>query len=303
MIEHIRKTTLRWAAAILAAGALAGCYKLEPIYDEVSRYSVRFETDKASVLYMMPESIGLLQLSLYDQNSEREVYRMYLGEEGGALRSVEPGTYRIAVWSMNSDYTSVTYTDRFNLLTAESMTTQETPIRVTAAPDHVFAYSSEEFVIPYITEDEDDVVFTIPLKSVIDTWRIEVEDVKKLENFSAASMFIYNQTREVYFKGWKRSGTAVNRSSGKVEGELVTSEFGTFGMPEDERVSVAVRILAQNGFVHEKTVDVTEQIRDPQNTEHVIRIQFDTTLNPLEQGGLKPSAEEWDENIEKIELL
>lgn len=303
MIEHIRKTITRLAASIIAVGALAGCYKLEPIHDEVSRYSVRFETDKESVLYLMPQSIGLLQLSLYNPDNEREVYRMYLGEEGGALRSVEPGTYRIAVWSMNSDYTSVTYTDRFNLLTAESMTTQETPIRVTAAPDHVFAYSNEEFVIPYVTDDDDEVVFTIPLKSVIDTWRLEVEGVKGLENFSAASMFVYNQSREIYFKGWKRSGTAINRASGKVESNLVTSEFGTFGMPEDERVSIAVKILAQNGYVHEKTVDVTEQIRDPQNTKHIIRIQFDTTLSPLEQGGLKPSADEWDENIEKIELL
>lgn len=304
MINLILKKMTVWGLmALLSSCILTGCYKREPIYDEVSKYTVRFEVDSASVLHMMPRSLGRLQLSLYDPSTEKEVFKMFFSENGGNLYSIYPGKYKIAVWSMNSDYTSVTYTDRFNLLTAESMTTQETPVRVIAAPDHVFAYSNEEFEIPYVTEDDPDVVFTIPLKSVIDTWRIEVEDVKGLENFQEANFFIYNQAREIYLKQWRRSGSAVDKASGKVEGDLVVSEFGTFGMPEDERVSVVVKILAQNGFVHEKTIDVTEQIKDPENTRHIIRIQFDTTLNPMEQGGLNPSAEEWNENIDRIDLL
>lgn len=289
--------------ALLLAFVLSGCYKREPICSEISRYTVRFEIDSESVLYMMPENLERIQFSLYDPCTEKEVFRTYFSEKGGNLYSISPGTYKVAAWSLNSDYTSVTYTERYNLLTAESKTVQETPIRVTMAPDHVFAYSSEEIIIPYVTEDDPVAVFDIPLKSITDIWRIEVEDIEGLENLSEASFFIYNQVRELYFKQWERNGSAVDKASGKVEGNLVVSEFGTFGMPQDEKVCILVRIVAQNGFVHEKTVDVSEQIRNPENSGHIIKIRFGTTLNPPKQGGLQPSAEEWSGNIDKIDLM
>lgn len=280
---------------------MTGCFR-EPICNETSRYAVRFEIDSAGLLHMMPENIERIRFSLYDPDTEKEVFMTFFSGKGGYLYSVEPGTYKVAAWSMNSDYTSVTYADRYDLLTAESMTVQQTPVRVIAAPDHVFAYSSEEMTIPYVTEDDAEVVFPLPLKSVVDTWRIEVENVKGLENFSSANFFISNQTREIYFKQWKRSGSAVSRAFGRVEGDKIICEFGSFGMGEDEKVSVIVRILAHNGSVYEKTFDVTNQINDSRNTGHIIKIQFDTTLIPLEQGGLQPSAEDWNENIDVIDL-
>lgn len=289
-------------ALLVACCVYAGCQR-EPIYRETGQYAVRFTVDSESVLYMMPEKLELIQLSFYDIENDKEVYTTYMDADGGYLYSIRPGMYKLAAWTLNSDYTSVTYTNKYSLLTAEPKTVQETPMRVIVAPDHVFAYSSGTMEIPYIAEGDEDVVFTLPLKSVIDTWRIEVEGVEGLENFSDANFFVYNQARELYIGGWMCSGSAVDRSAGKVEGDLIVSEFGTFGMPEDEKVAVVARILAQNSLVHELTVDVTDQIRNPENKDHIIRICFDTKLNPLEQGGLLPTTEEWNEHTDHMDLI
>lgn len=298
-----RKAVIRYSGIVMLLVAAMSCYRREPIYCEVNKYAVRFNIDSSDILYGMPRDLERIRFTLYDVDTEKEVYKTFMGPEGAYLHSVRPGTYKIAVWTLSSKVTSVTYTDRYNLLTAESKLAQESPLRVMVAPDHVFAYSSESIEVPHVTELDGDVVFTIPLKSVVEDWRIEVENVRGLENFTEASFYIYNQVQELYFKQWRRSGTVVDRAEGKVEGAMIVSEFGTFGMPEDEKVSIVVKILAQNGYVHQKTVDVSDQVRDPKNTGRIIKINFDTELNPLEQGGLLPSAEEWNENVDNIDLI
>ena len=284
-----------WTVFLLPS--LFGCYKREPILSEVSRYAVRFEEEGDDT------SLERLQFTLYDAETEREVYRTFMGKEGGYLYSVRPGTYKVAVWSMNSACTSITYSDRYDLLTAESRIVQETPTRVMVSPDGVYAYSCEEFTVPYLTEEDEPAVFTFRLEDVVDIWNIEVDGLRGLENYVGSSFFISNQVQELYFKDWKPNGTAVVKASGEVMESLVVCRFGTFGMEQDAAVTVLVRILARDGFVHEKTVDVTPQIKDPGNSAHVIRIPFEAELHPLEQGGLLPSADEWDENTQIIDLM
>lgn len=275
----------------------------DPIYDEVSRYHICFSID-SDVLYCRGKQPELIQVIFYDPVSGKKIDEAYMGPEGGYLYSFTPGAYDIVAVSMGSSRTELTFTKDFNLLTAQTKTIQSSPVKVIAAPDHMYAGVMAGTVIPFLSEADPPFELTIPMKSVCDSWKIKVTGVKGVEYSAGITAYVFNQTQEIYLKDNRPSGNCAIRAEGRaVQDEGVFEiPFCTFGMSDTGTIRIRVDIEALDRKVHSMEFDVTSQILDVSNREHLITVDFPTELSPMIQGGLDPSADKWDEHHEFVDI-
>lgn len=292
----------RLALILTCMAALLSCQR-DPIYDEVSKYRFEFEIDQ-SVLYCKAALPELIQVMFYDPQTGKKVQETYMTPQGGYLHSFQSGTYDIVAFTMGSDRTDITYTKDLNLLTAETKTLQSSPVRIINAPGHVFTGVARSVVIPHLSEADPQFTLTLPLKSICDSWRVVVTGVRGLEYASNVSVYVFNQAEEVLLKDMTPTGSCAIRASGEALPDMgyIQSEFCTFGMNPEGQVSLRIVIEAQDGRLHSREFDVTDQIRSKSNADHTITVDFPTELLPLTQGGLDPSSDEWDENREFIDI-
>jgi len=290
------------AAALLSLGTIISCQR-DPIYDSVSKYRFEFDIDE-NVLYCDPPKTELIQVLFYDPQTGKKIDETYMSPDGGYLYSIQPGYYDIVVFSMGSDRTDITYTKDLNLLTAETKTLQSTPVRIINAPGHVFTGAAGNVMIPHLSEADSPFILRFPMKSICDSWKIMITGVEGLEYASSVWVYVFNQREEILLKDMTPTGSCAIRASGKAlpsEGVL-ESQFCTFGMINDGQPTVKVVIEAQDGRTHSMDFDVTRQVWDESNSSHIITVDFPTKLLPLKQGGLDPSADEWDDNHEFIDI-
>ncbi|MCQ2185054.1 MAG: DUF5119 domain-containing protein [Bacteroidales bacterium] len=301
-MNSLLRLVLLHAVAVPVFLLTISCHR-DPICYPSGTYSIVVDVDD-SALYMKPAPVANLQLSLYDPSSGREVYKTFLSSRSTGLPALPRGTYMIAVWSKDAGITDVSYTNNYRLLSATSAIVGGGVQKIIAAPDHLLAFSSGDFSVPEFS-DGGNHEFHILLKSVVDTWMIEVEGVSGLQWLSDASFTVSNQVKELLFDSWRPDGVcSVQATGGRVSPSgLILCPFGTFGMLPDGRVEVEARLRSQDGLVHSMKSDVTSQVRDPSNSKHLIRIHFPVQLSALRQGGLQPGACDWDEEYESIEVI
>lgn len=283
-------------SAIIAPVACS-CFR-DPILDESGGCRVHFSVDGGD------EPEGRICLCLFDKLSGKQVFRNFYGAEGGAVRSVTAGEYRAAAWTMDSDRTIISHQNDWNLLSAGSICLKTSPDRIYSAPDHALVFSSGDICIPHVEEAGGPYVIEADLRPVTQEWRIEIEGIKGIENFQGAVFLISGQVCELNFNEWEPSGECTLSESGYADREsgLVICRFGTFGT-SGGRISIRSEIRATNGFSHVFTSDVTDQMLNCRSGERIIRLRFETTLHPPVQGGLSPTADEWTENKERMDII
>jgi|GEM_PF-5399956 len=282
--------------------SLLSCQR-DPIYEAVSRYRFEFDIED-DVLYCSAAEPELIQVMFYDPQTGKKIDETYMSPGGGYLYSFQNGCFDIVAFTMGADRTDITYTKDLSLLTAETKVIQNSPVTVINAPDHVFAGVLRSVTIPCLSEADPQFILTIPLKSVCDSWKVCVTGVKGLENASSAYMYLTNQTMEVLLKEWEPQGNCSIKAAGKVDVQkgIIEIPFCTFAMGKDGKTTLRVMIEANDRRVHSMDFDVTAQVTDPENTSHIITVDFPTELLPMTQGGLDPSADEWDENHQFIDV-
>lgn len=286
----------------LMALLLACACTRDPICDEVSRYRIDFSLDR-KVRYCKEKDPSLVQVMFYDLSTGRKVDECYMDPQGGYLYAVQPGEYGVIAYGMSENSTSVNFTKDLGLITAETKEIQKNP-KVITAPGHLFAGTVIPAVIPYLTDADPPFVMTIGLKSICDSWKVVVTGVKGLEYASGVSLYLSGQKSEVYLKDMEARGDCTIMAPGAALAESGTAEipFCTFGMNTDGDIIAKVILEAQDRQKHTREFNVTDQVRDPLNTDHVITIDFPVELLPMIQGGLDPGADEWDEHHEFIDV-
>lgn len=290
------------AAAMLSLLSVLSCQR-DPIYDAASKYRFEFDIDD-DVLFCNAVKPELIQVIFYDPQTGKKLDETYMSPEGGYLYSFQTGCYDIVAFTLGAERTDITYTKDLNLLTAETKVIQSSPATVINAPDHVFAGVVRQASIPCLSEADPQFVLTIPLKSVCDSWKVEVRGVKGLQYASSASLYLGNQGKEILLKEWKTNGNCTIKATGKVDVErgVIEIPFCTFAMGKDGQVTARLLVEGQDRKVRSGEFDVTSQVRDSTNSSHIITVDFPIELQPMTQGGLDPSADEWDENREFIDI-
>lgn len=288
--------------ALLSLASVLSCQR-DPIFDSVSKYRFEFDIED-DVLYCKAQKAELVQVLFYDPASGKKINETYMSPEGGYLYSILPGNYDIVAFTMGSDRTDITYTKDLNLLSAETKILQSTPVRIINAPGHVFTGVAGGVMIPHLSEADAPFVLKLSLRSICDSWRMIITGVEGLEYATSVSVYVFNQREEILLKDMTRTGNCAIRASGKAvlsEG-ILESEFCTFGMIAEGATTARVVIESQSGKTYSKDFDISEQTRDQNNSTHTITVEFPLKLLPLKQGGLDPSADEWDSNHEFIDI-
>lgn len=287
---------------LLAALALVSCTR-DPIYGEVSGYRITFDIDN-DVLYCRPALPELFQVMFYDCESGKKVYETYMGSEGGYLHAFNPGRYHVVVYGLGGNKASVEYTKDFKLLSIETKVFQNTPMKIRNAPEHLLMGALTEIEIPYRSEADPEFILTVPVASVCDSWKVCIHGIKGLQYSSSARLVVNRQVCGIEVDGMKKDdiGSIISMSYDIVGNEVLEMPFCTFGMPDEGAVTIRVELEAQDRRVHTAEYDITSQVRDQQNISHIINVQMDIELQPMVQGGLDPSADEWDPHHEHIEI-
>lgn len=287
----------------LALISLSSCRR-DYIYDLVSRYRIEFEYPDG-IRYDNPGKPSKISVIFYDINTGKKVYETYSDGDGCYLYAITPGCYNVVAYALGTRKTDVTYVNDFNLLTAETSVISQGAVKTVASPDHLLADVKRNCEIPVLSDGDPDFVLKFSMESLCDDWKIVVEGIKNLEYASSINFFIDSQWREFYFGlDERKDGCVLNVRGGQdniVEDRLVAT-FETFGVIPETDVRLEVRIVASDGQKHVLVVDVTDQIYDPDNIDHILKVFFDTELKPLTQGGLDPSTDEWDENRTTIDI-
>lgn len=300
MIHSSDRLSALLLLVLCSATAASSCSR-EPIYDEVSKYRFEFSLPE-QVLWCEPGEPELIQVLFYDPETGRKVDETYMSPAGGYLYSVEPGNWNIVAYTMGSTRTQIDYDRDFALLTAHTSLIQSSPLRVVNGPDHIFECTLPGQYIPQLSEADEPFVLNIPLRPLCDSWRVEVSGIEGLNYASSVSLLVFNQAGEVRLSDMGRSEWCAIRATGSVQGSLAVIPFCTFGMPTEGSVSIRVVIEAEDGQKHSHDFDVTAQIRSPLKRDHVIRVDYPVELLPLIQGGLDPSADEWEGHRETIDI-
>lgn len=269
--------------------------RLEKIYDGGGRIKVAISGIDG----------GKVQFNLYDAESGKTAYRTFFGQNGGYIAAPAPGVYSAVAWTMDAARTRINYADNFNLVTAQTPFVEKSSSAAAVGPDAVWVWNSAKVEIPVLPEPDGEYTINVNMIPVTETWHIDVHGVEGLENFSGAEFILDNQYQEKYLKNFSRGKIGALVSSGfhDRDRETVSCRFETFGVPPDGRIRASIDIHSTGGYTHSTTADVTQQMRDTANTARIISIYFETTLFPPQQGGLAPSAQEWDSDLEIIDII
>ena len=290
------------SCCLLAAVMLGSCTR-EPIYEEVSGYRIDFEIDN-DVLHCQSALPELFQVMFYDCTSGKKVYETYMGSTGGYLHAFNPGRYDVVVYGMGENKASVEYTKDYSLLSIETKVFQNSPLRIVNAPDHLLLGVLPQTDIPYRSEADPEFRLTVPLQSVCDSWKVCVHGIKGLQYSSSARLVVNRQVQRIEVDGMKReeSGPIILMRYSITDNDVLEMPFCTFGMPDEEDVIIHIELEAQDRKIHTADFNVTDQIRDPKNVSHILDVLMEVELQPMVQGGLDPSADEWDPHHEQIDI-
>lgn len=290
------------APALLTLMVALSCTR-DPIYDEVSRYRINFEFPD-SVLYLRPVMPELIEVLFFDPATGKKVDETYMAPQGGYLYSFTPGTYNVIAFALGPSRVSVNYPKDFSLITAETNLIQSSPVRIINAPEHFFVGTTTPAEFPFLSEADPPYTLTIPMHSLCDSWNVTVTGIRGLQYASSLNLYVFNQAEEVALRDLSRQGISAISVSGRADLQKGTAEypFCTFGMSPDGQILIRVVIEAQDRQTHSREFDITSQVRDPLNTGHLIVVDFPTELSPMIQGGLDPSADEWDDHHEFIDV-
>lgn len=299
-MKKIRMMTAALAALCLLASCEKGQYYYRyPIDDLESTFRFNFIVDD-SVLYMPPRQPELLWLRLYDPESHRDVRNMYAYPTGYET-SVIPGNYDIAAYVSEKTSTKVGYEHDLSLLTAYTETTGDSEDgKVIVAPSHLLYGQLDGYRVPYVSKDEGIWDIDIPMSSPFDSWRVVVTGIENISYASKIQFYVTGQYKEMELKERKGIGRAVIGFTGRADlaAGTIDTPFVTFGMIPGERCLVQLQIYDRAGYHFQTTVDCTGQTLDPMNRMHILTFDFPATLQTMAQGGLDPTADEWDAHYE-----
>lgn len=308
----MKKTICRIATAltaVVAAGIFPSCER-DIIYNWKSGCQIVI-SPVYDMLYDRPEKApSLFRVLLYDPVSHNLVSSNMVGGCGGNLYNVRPGTYDILVYNYTLNKTKVTHEENLSLMQAGTPAIAYKATPIVQTPSHLFVEKFDDVVIPHLTDNDEPFVIHSKPRSVIESWILIIDGIKGLRNADYIDIYISGQSQASFIA--KDAGSRANNVNATIcfqavcdyEKGLICTPFTTFGKIPDERVKLElnIRIVGSGGEVYSCSEDVTGQFDNSDNLRHEIKATFDVTIEGRHDGGMNPSAEPWDPDVDSLIL-
>ena len=297
------------AILVFTLVALTSCRRI-PLYSPESdvylKLKIYFKT-KAEIVE--PEQV---RVCFYDYESHKKINEVLLPLEGGFV-DIPAGVYDVIAYTMANQVTKVDGIDTRATLRAY---TRETGVimKVTKSdgngtdnvtvfqePDDLYTGKLEGVVIPVHSPDEKTLVIEMELESIVETWHLEVRNVKGLQNIASMQAYVTGLTPAKYAWDYRK----LNRDSAisfpvqkDQDRSYLTATFNIFGRCPSPGVESWLNLIATDtaGNQYLWVFKVTDQFDNPDNTEHLIIIDDEAMAipdNPGDVGGFSPIVDEW----------
>lgn len=261
-----------------------------------------------------------LMACFYDCESHRIAYSETIPAEGGFVK-VPAGTWDILLYGMESEMTVVEKTDMRAAGTAYAPSTgtkvsvgpdSRLGFTIAEEPEHLMVGRLQAVTIAALTERSSAQVIELQMRSIAETWTLEIRDIRGAERLSRASAWIggLSATRALWdlrlgddpvavqfalTPGGVVAGQASQHATGggsgvggdgrddvspalnspaksATESAALCGVFNTFGMCDGEQIKLGITIVNSAGGRFVMVCDVTDQILSPDNDGHRIII-------------------------------
>ena len=343
------RRSLRYALLLLAAViASAGCKRI-PLYELSTNVRIVIdhelsidhdielsaETDlpdeyQVKIDGRMPQYVNVL---FYDPETHQLATSRILDAEGGVV-SVPAGDYDIVIYNFGTESTQIADSD--HKLHAEAHTSDITKsmydkfkaIQSNAAPDtkveskgyeedpiipepdHLYVANERAIEIPAFQEKNEEVVIYMNSNTILETYSLEVLNIKGAENIEKIEAFVTGQIKSNYFGRQERNdapATIYTDMRADIPGKRLYTIFNTFGkLPgEQNHIYLDITVTDSGGGQYRYIYDVTDQFDDPENINHKLIVdgsEIDIPKAELGGGGFAPSVDEWEDEIIDVPL-
>lgn len=323
------KRTMQILIAAVMLLSLFSCHR-RPL--TTADYTVRLDIniDRDIVNYEMPRDPEIMRVAFYDHNTGQLFTQAFLPPTGGEVNIVPERTYDILVYNFDTEVTLIKDENDWTKILATTNTISDafksklksrgTKSPMTDAdadkdeeivydPDHLFVGRLNEVNIPARSVDSPEITLRVDCKSVVQTWLLEVNNIKGAQYVASISAVItglsqhHKISRDLRSKEFASVFFDIQRLD---RGGILMTKFNTFGMnPEaGEKQILSLVITDTGGKSHIFNVDVSDQF--PGNDRQYILVNTDEIDIPepekKEGGGLAPSVDEWKDIVSNITI-
>lgn len=323
MMKTFKKYGIMSAAVIAAALlTLASCYR-EPIYRPLKNVQMKFRIDLSlndSTQWVKPDTVGpsLLRVNFYNPQTHKLEGFMHTTKKGGEISGVGAGTYDIVVFNDDTEYTRIAaqensntiqaYTDKIATKIKSKSKTKQTKadddggysseldesIAITM-PDHLFVGRAQLVEIPEYSEKDTAVVIPMTIKTIIESYKVQIDGIKGLENITTADLYLSGHAVGNFFGQGKRSEeVALLHVPCYVDlaDYCIRAMCTTFGKVMDVRGLAGLHLIVggEDGSVYDFEADITQQYLKP---DHFLHFHLDGDIRARDENQFRPKAEKW----------
>lgn len=286
------------------------CCKRIPLYRPESDIYLKLQLHiitKSEIV--TPEQV---RVCFYNATTHEITNETYLPLEGGFV-NIPAGTYDVIAYTMANQVTKVdgvdtratlrAYTNETGVVMKVTKTGSASleNIKVYNEPDHLYTGRLESLLIPVHAPEDKTMVIEMELNPIVETWHLEVRNVKGIENIASTMAYVTGLSPAKYAWDYRltNADSAIPFAVGSdVENSCLKATFNIFGRCPSPGVESWLNLIATdtagNQFLW--VYKVTDQFDNPDNTEHLIIIDddaMDVPDNPGDVGGFTPEVDEW----------
>ena len=309
--------------AVLAAVWLLGSCAREPIQRPLKDVQIQFRIDLSlndSTQWVKPDTTGpsLIKVNFYNPQSGKMEGTMYTTKKGGNVTGVSAGTYDIVVFSDDAQYTRIVGEENFSTLLANTDKVKskvkgkakskadgevDESIAITM-PDHLFAGRAMGVVIPEVTETDTALTIPLDMKTIIESYKVEIDGITGLENIYTADLYLAGHATGRYLGPDTLSEEyAMLHVPCYVDfsDKLVKATCTTFGkiMTAAALARLTLVVSGADGTEYEFETDINDQYLRP---DHILKFHIDGDIKSQKSSTFQPEVEEWESDVTNIEI-
>ena len=335
--DHIRYFS---AAVLIVAGLFsASSCKRVPLHDPESSIYLEL-SPRLDVGIAVPDTIDLqanpqynsklhiatpsrMVACFYDSKTHKLADKEYVDAEGGYISSLPAGTYDMLVYQLGTSSTQTekdgvrdemrAFTSditasagRWRRTSADPRTKANNDI-VIVEPDHILVARLASVTIPENAGSDGPYVIKADAATSLDTYSFIARNIQGIENARTVQAMVTGQAGSKYLWAGNYPLTPANLLTSAVVDlphKCFYGVYNTFGNFSG-KVCINLIIIATDGQEHIFSSDVTDQVNDPGNTDHVIYIDdlIEITVSgDSGESGYNPTVDEWDDEIIDIPI-
>jgi len=290
--------------SLLALLSLASCRR-EPLHEPKSDYYLDLDIS-LDALHKKPSMPSFVTAIFYDHETGEKAFQEYINANGGYLYGALPGTYDVLLYSLGTTYTHVDSLGRINQAYAYTNPISE-GYELKYEPDHLLVGTIYNQNIPALIEKDSTFYIKAHMETLIDTWKLEVHKIKGLKNATSIGIMIDGLVDSKKLATGLLSDREMKMYfAGVIDNEykLIETPFNIFGKLAGavSKLNLQISVIGDDEASYKLNTDITDQFNDPENTQHIIKVDFDIEIKAKEGGGFQPKVDEWTTIVENFEL-